>query len=131
MSENLDLVRSAYAGWERGDFSAPERWAAPDIEWVIADGPTAEGRMGVAGMTDSFTDMLRAWDDLRLCAEEYRVLDDVRVLVLTRMEGHGRTSGLAVSTYAADLYYVRDGRVTKIVHYWDRNRALADLGLEE
>jgi hypothetical protein len=32
---------------------------------------------------------------------------------------------------AAVLFHMCGGTVTKLVHYWDRDHALADLGLED
>jgi ketosteroid isomerase-like protein len=131
-SANLDLVRSLFAAWERGDFSAT-RWAHPEIEWTIADGPTAGRWTGVAGMEESFRGMLSAWEDFRLKAEEYRELDGDLVLVLTQVTGRGKASGVDLSqspARGAQVLRIQDGKVRRIEVYWDRDRALADLGLE-
>jgi hypothetical protein len=82
-SANLDLMRSLYAAWKRGDFSSVE-WAHPDIEYVIADGPSPGTSTGLPGLGESWRGILDTWEDFRFEAEEYRELDNERVLVLLR-----------------------------------------------
>src|SRR5437588_5782435 len=126
MSENLDLVRSIYAAWERGDFSHAE-WAEPEIEYVVPDGPEPGTWSGIAAMADAFHDQLRAWDDYRVEATEFRELDDERVLALVQFRASGKTSAVEVDQEGAELFHVRDRRVTRLVAYWERENALADL----
>jgi ketosteroid isomerase-like protein len=129
MSSNLDLVRSIYAAWERGDRSSVE-WAHPEIEFVVADGPDPGSWIGVAAMTSAAGAMLSAWEEYRLEADEFRELDEERVLVLDHRSGRGKASGLELDeARGANLFHVRGGKVTRLAIYWDRDRALADLGL--
>ena len=133
MSENLDLVRSIYADWERGDFGHAAEWADADIEYVLAGGGPADGSWrGLDGMAEGFRNYLSAWEHFRVQADEYRELDDGRVLVLTWYSGRGKTSGLElgqIRSKGASLFHVRAGKVTRLVLYIDAERALADLGL--
>ena len=132
MSTNLDLVRSIYAAWERGDYSAV-KWADPQIECMIADGPSPERWTWITNMVEGMADFLSAWENYRVEAEEYRELDQERVLVFHQFAGRGKTSGVDLRHMRADgasLFFVRSGKVVRLVNYIDRNRALADLGLE-
>jgi ketosteroid isomerase-like protein len=132
MSANLDLVRSIYAAHERGDFSSVE-WAHPEIEYVVADGPEPGSWSGLAELAERARGLLNAWEGYRAEAEEYRELEDERVLVLIRRSGRGKRSGVDLEQIASEgavLYHLRDGKVAREVVYWDRDRALADLGLE-
>ena|SRR6202035_492971 len=131
MSENLDLVRSIYAAWERGDFSSAE-WADPEIEYMLVDGPAPFSRRGLSGLAEGWREFLSAWEGFRVENVEYRQLDSERVLMLDVLSGRGTTSGLELGQMqakGASLFHVRGGKVTRIVTYWDRDHALADLGL--
>lgn len=127
-SSNLELVRSIYADWERGDFRS-SAWADADIEFSSAGGPDPGRWSGVVAMSETNRDFLGAWRDWHIEAEDFLVLDDERVLVLTRRAGRGRRSGLEISEPAANLFHIRNGKVTRLIFFWDRGGALADLGL--
>lgn len=130
MSQNLDLVRSIYAEWERGQFAATPEWADPGIEFVVPDGPEPSTRTGMAAApgVEAFVEL---WENLRFDAEEYREMDDGSVLVVCRMRGRGKGSGVEVDQRRASLFHIRDGKIIRLALYWDRDRAVADLGLVE
>jgi ketosteroid isomerase-like protein len=133
MSKNLDLVRSIYADWERGDWSRAD-WADPEIEYVQADGPEPGSWVGLANMAQGMRGWLSGWEDFRVEADEFRELDDERVLVFARTSGRGKRSGVELRHMlgaAANVFHIREGQVTRFFLYFDRDRALADLGLEE
>jgi ketosteroid isomerase-like protein len=132
MSENLDLVRSIYASWERGDFSSTE-WMHPKIEFEGPDGLDASRLTGIAATAEAWRQWLSTWRDYRVEADEYRELDGGRVLVLMEHGGRGKASGVEVEDLkreGANVFDFRDGKVARLALYWDRERALADLGIE-
>jgi ketosteroid isomerase-like protein len=132
MSQNLDLVRSIYVFVERGELSVA-RWADPQIEWVEPDGPEPGTFVGIAEMERGLSNAVNPWEDYRVTVDEYRELDEQRVLVLVHRSGRGKASGFELAqmnTEGATLYEIRDGKVIRMLNYWDRRRAFIDLGLE-
>jgi ketosteroid isomerase-like protein len=130
-SSNLDLVRSIYADWERGDYSSTG-WMHPDIEMVWMDWLTPRTTKGVGEGWAVFRDWLGTLEAASTVIEEIREIDHERVLVLGHYRGRAKASGLDIEKISrvAALAHVEGGLVTKLVLYTDRNRALADLGLE-
>jgi hypothetical protein len=68
MSENLDLVRSICAAWERGNYSSVE-WAHPEIEFVLADLPASGSSTGMGAMEEAWRGFLDAFDRERALAD--------------------------------------------------------------
>jgi hypothetical protein len=130
MSANLDLVRSIYADWERGDFSSVE-WAHPEIEFLSVSPLETSRAKGLSEMASFVRDIFSHIADWSEVAEGYRELDANRVLVLTRFSGQGRVSGVTPPpARAARVFEIHNGKVTRLTLYTDGDRALADLGLK-
>jgi hypothetical protein len=125
MSSNLDLVRSLFENWERPDFD----WADPHIDFVVVDGPTPGRWHGIPEAMRGLSDYLSAWEGYHVTPEQYRELDGERILVMTRERATGKMSGIDAEHLRANLLHLHRGGVTRMTLYWDRNRAVADLGL--
>jgi hypothetical protein len=70
-SANVELVQSIYTAYERGDYHSNE-WAHPTIAYVIADGPSLGRWVGLAGMSDAWSEWMSTWQGLRADVDEYR-----------------------------------------------------------
>jgi hypothetical protein len=85
-------------------------------------------------MAEAMRGRLSAWEDFRFTADEYHEIDGERILVFGHDSGRGKASGLDVAqmrALGAALFHVRRGKVTRLVRYFNRDRAFADLGLKE
>ena len=99
---------------------------------MIDAGPEPGSWTRLPAMAEGARSLLETWEQWRVEADEYRELDDERVLVLVHLSGRGKTSGLDIGRLRAEvafLFHVRGGKVTRHVVYWDRERALLELGL--
>jgi len=126
--ENVELVRSIYAAWERGDFASTD-WADPEIEMVGVSDLLPTSVTGVDQLARSWSEAINAYEDYSVEAEEFRVIDRERVLVLAEQRGHGKASGIPISRKGANVFHVRDGKVVKLILYEDRGPAFTDLSL--
>jgi ketosteroid isomerase-like protein len=132
MSQNLDLVRSIVADWEAGDYSAVA-WADPEIEYCHVGGPAPGSWTGLGGMAAGWREVLSILAGHRVVADQYRELDDDRVLVLFHLRGRAKASGVDLGQMharVATLFQIRDGTVVRLVNYLDVDSALTDLGVE-
>jgi hypothetical protein len=126
---NVELAQAIFEPWRQGDFGSVD-WAHPEIEYVVADGPSPGRWSGLAGMARGFSeDVLSAWERFQLEPEEFRELDEERVLALFRRVGTGKSSRLEMRSTGALVFHIQGGTVRRLTIYWDREGALADLGL--
>ena len=118
--ENVELVRSIYAAWERGDFTSAE-WAHPDIEFVRAG-----GQAPVRGVAP-----LRAWmepdafEEQRIEPLEFTVQGS-RVLVRQHARARGAGSGIELDIESWSVWTLNDeGLATRLEFFLNHQEAEA------
>lgn len=83
---------------------------------------------GYEGLRRYRSEVREVWDSYVSEPEEFHVGEGV-VVVFTREVGRGGASGIEVDRHTALLCRIRDGRVSELRLYHDRDRALQDAGL--
>jgi ketosteroid isomerase-like protein len=138
--ENVELMRRWYAAYNAAMDAPNTREAVsdwveaavdPEIEWVPeASTPETQTFHGVDGVTAFFDLLFDAFDYAHQWPERFIDCGD-RDLVFVRLEARGRTTGLELSEPWAHLVTVRNGRVSRLEQFRNRDEALEAAGLSE
>jgi ketosteroid isomerase-like protein len=130
--ENVEKVRRAYDGFNRGDPEAMTTDLAPTFEYVTTGAlpdtpPVARGPEGYAEFARWLSDQ---FDDARV---EIHELTDVRdkLVASVTLRGRGRQSGAEVGWRVWHVWTFRDGKVVRGGGFMSRAEALEAVGLRE
>jgi ketosteroid isomerase-like protein len=131
MSANVEIAKQATDALNRRDWDAFYRLITVDFEWRPAM-PGVVAQTSYRGR-EEFEAYVReveeTWEYLR-ADMEVRDLGD-RVLLLGRMEGRGRASGVRVDTPVAEIMDFEDGKLSRDRVFLDHDEARRAAGLSE
>ena len=130
--ENVEIAVKSIDAFNRRDVEALVELSTPDVErfppmFGALDGGSFRGREGIEM---SLEDVRKAWDEFCILSEEFRDLGD-RVLMLGRVTGRGRESGVEVNSPLGAIYDFRGDKISRFRGYLDQGEALRAAGLEE
>ncbi|MFL5837160.1 MAG: nuclear transport factor 2 family protein [Solirubrobacteraceae bacterium] len=123
---DIDLVREAFDAYERAGVEALAQYFHPDFEGVVppelsAEPDTYRGREGLRRYFALWEEQI---SDLGVAVEQLIDNDDA-IVVLARLSGRGRGSGVPVELPAATRVTVRDGLIATWTAYPTLEDALA------
>ena len=111
----------------------PDGLLAPDFVMVNAETAVTDKRYaGASGVIEWTQDIFEAFDATARFEIEHVVADgDEFVVTLNRIVGVGARSRAPLLFRWAAVFWVREGRLARVVGYLRRGEALKAVGLEE
>ena len=126
--ENIRIVRTIYAEWERGDFSSVD-WAHPEIEFLIP-GIDQRSERGIESMGRAWAQWLRAFEGFSVEGQEFFDRGD-NVVVRQVFHGTGQGSGIPLEAAPGSaVLSLKDGKVTRFHGTLTLEEALEEAGIE-
>jgi ketosteroid isomerase-like protein len=134
MSEKkVEIVRTAFAAFDRGDIDAVLRLCADDI--VITQPPELPGvspeQYGHRGVLEAFAIWPEQWEDYRIEILRVTAAPADRVFVATRTRGRGKQSGVEVEMDISFAFTIREARIREMRIFMREGDALEAAGLSE
>ena len=131
--ENIEIVRNAFAAFERGDIEGVLRLCDEDI--VITQPPDLPGvspeQRGHRGVLEALAIWPEQWDDYRIELMKISGAPGGNVFVTTRTRGRGKQSGVEVDMDFSFVFTVREGKISEWRLFIQEEQALEAAGLQE
>ena len=120
---NIDLIRSVYDAFGRGDIPAVLGAMDADLEWREAEGnpyePSGNPWRGPdAVLNNLFMKLGTEWDGFSVYPKEFYDAGDT-VIVEVRYAGTYKPTGKSLDAQACHVFRVRDGKLTSMQQYTD------------
>jgi ketosteroid isomerase-like protein len=130
MSEELiELVLIGHEGFNRGDLSEAKAKVSDDVEWgTTGSWPGLDETYRGPDALDKWMETLHSeWSSFRVTLDE--VVEDAgdAVLLVERLSGRGRESGIEVEMPVFSVYWGEGGRIVRRSSFRTRDEALAAL----
>jgi ketosteroid isomerase-like protein len=127
---SLELVRTIYKAWSRGDFSVGEGLVGEDFEWhQFAQAVEPGARRGDA-IGDSLRNLFEVYENFRVEPVEFIDAGD-KVVVVQRARATGRGSGIELDQPLASVWTVQAETLVRHEVYLSRYDALRAVGLDD
>jgi uncharacterized protein len=131
--ENAEVVRNAFAAFERGDIEGVLRLCDEDI--VISQPPDLPGvsheQRGHPGVLEAFAIWPEQWEDYRIQLLRVEAAPGGKVFVTQRDSGRGKQSGVEVDMDFSLVFTVREGKISELRLFVQEDQALEAAGLSE
>ena len=113
----LEIARTGYDAWNRGDISWFEESVTDDIEVVTLPElfPDIEAvYRGFAGFRKFWNVFRDAWSSIDIEVQHLELLSDHHIFALVRFDGIGRGSGVEVSLTFIQWLTFRDQKLARL-----------------
>jgi ketosteroid isomerase-like protein len=130
--ENVEIVKRLADAFGGGELDIIAELVTPDFAWLPAISQAFDGGdyRGREGFERWFVDLRGTFGEIRPLGEDFRDLGD-RVLMLGRIEGQGKGSGVPVAAPLGWVVDFRGEKVSRVRAYLDHGEALRAAGLTE
>jgi steroid delta-isomerase-like uncharacterized protein len=132
--EKVEIVLKHVEAWNRGDVDAFVATVSPDVEWEDAMFYLEVSRTyrGKDELREWFHRVLEPWESFHIEVEDEEIREaEDWVLGAGVITARGKASGVETQVRSWQVFWIRDGVITKRQVFRDKRTALEAAGLEE